>query len=85
MVNRGLRAQRDWVGRGGRDNPGKGVRLQAKTLLATLSAKLVFIVLYTLVLVCFLVLMEQIWPHLDISRILHFLQDKLPALFPRPH
>jgi hypothetical protein len=73
------------VGRGGRANPGKGVRVQAKTLLATLAAKLVFIVLYTLVLVCLLVLMEQIWPHLDISRILHFLQDKLPALFPRPH
>jgi len=84
LVNRGLRAQRDWVGRGGRTNPGKGARVQAKTFLATLSAKLVFIVFYTLALVCLLVLVEQIWPHLDISRILHFLQDKLPGLFPPP-
>lgn len=85
LVSRGLRAQRDWVWRGGRMNPSKGVKARTKTFLAGLVAKLVFLVLYTLALVCLLVLVEQIWPHLDISRILHFLQDKLPGLFPRPH
>jgi len=85
LVSRGLRAQRDWVWRGGRTNPKKGMRRKAKTFLAGLVAKLVFLVLYTLALVCLLVLVEQIWPSMDISRILHFLQDKLPGLFPRPH
>lgn len=85
LVNRGLRAQRDWVWRGGRTNPGKGARVRAKTFLASLVAKLLFFVLYTLALVCLLVLVEQIWPHLDISRILHFLQEHLPRLFPPPH
>lgn len=84
LVSRGLRAQRDWVWRGGRTNPGKGVRMRAKTFAAGLAAKLVFLVLYTLALVCLLVLVEQMWPHMDISRILHFLQDKLPGLFPPP-
>lgn len=84
LVSRGLRAQRDWVFRGGRTNPGKGVRVKAKTFLAALVVKLLFFVLYTLALVCLLVLVEQIWPDMDISRILHFLQDKLPGLFPRP-
>ncbi|MHC4514477.1 MAG: hypothetical protein ACYS5W_12335 [Planctomycetota bacterium] len=87
LVNRGLRAQRDWVGRGGRTNSaksGKSVKLQAKTFMAALVAKILFGVVYTLVLVFLLVLLEQIWPHLDISRILGFLQEKLPALFPPP-
>lgn len=85
LVSRGLRAQRDWVWRGGRTDPGKRVRVQAKTFLAGLVVKLLFFVLYTLALVCLLILVEQIWPHLDISRILHFLQERLPGLFPPPN
>ena len=77
LVSRGLRAQRDWVWRGGRTNPGKGAKMQAKTFFASLAAKLLFFALYTLALVCFLVLVEQMWPHMDISRILHFLQDRI--------
>ncbi len=84
LVDRGLRAQRDWVERGGRTNPGRGVRLQAKTFMAALVAKLLFGVIYTLALVCLLVLLEQLWPQLDISRILHFLQESLPGVFPLP-
>ena len=84
LVDRGLRAQRDWVLRGGRKNPGKRVGTHAKMFMAKLVAKGLFLVLYTLALVGLLVLIEQMWPHLDISNILYFLQEKLPGLFPPP-
>ena len=54
LAQQGLRAQRDWILRGGRENPGKPLGLQAKTLLAKITAQSLFAVVFAVVLVVLL-------------------------------
>ena len=82
LVQPGLRAQRDWVVRGGRETPGHGLRLRAKTGLAKLLVRALFFMLYLLVVLSLLLLLKQKWPAVDIYSGLRWLQHTLPGLFP---
>lgn len=66
LVQQGLNAQRDWVLRGGRENPKPGIGFKAKGLLARLCAQLLFGALFAAVLVAGLVLAKYKWPAFDI-------------------
>jgi hypothetical protein len=69
LVQQGLRAQRDWILRGGRETPRPGMSQRAKGLLARLCAQAIFFVIYTLVVVAALLLLRHKVPELDIYRI----------------
>lgn len=83
LTKQALRAQRDWVVRGGRQTPGKGVTFKAKSFVARLFARLIFLAILLPVVVVLLVLIKQKWPELDIYRILLWMQDMWPSMFPR--
>jgi hypothetical protein len=85
LVNRGLRAQRDWIARGGRPPGGERRRARAATRLKTwLAFALVRGFFYALLAVAFvlvLLLLKAGWPEIDIYRVLDWLRDALPGLF----
>ncbi|GAB4151738.1 MAG: hypothetical protein Fur0037_20470 [Planctomycetota bacterium] len=83
LVQQGLRAQRDWILRGGRLDPGKPLGVKAKTLLAkVLTQGIVFGIFF--VLTCMiLLLLRQKFPSADLYQILFWLQDHFPRAFPR--
>lgn len=66
LVQQGLVAQRDWILRGGRENPKPGIGRKAKGLLARLCAQIVFGALFAVVLVTGLVAAKYKWPAVDI-------------------
>ncbi|MBM3972653.1 MAG: hypothetical protein FJ301_00920 [Planctomycetes bacterium] len=66
LVQQGLIAQRDWILRGGRENPKPGIGRKAKGLLARLCAQFVFGALFAIVLVTGLVAARYKWPAVDI-------------------
>jgi hypothetical protein len=66
LVQQGLVAQRDWVLRGGRENPKPSIGRKAKGLLARLCAQLIFGALFAAVLVIGLVAVKYQWPAFDI-------------------
>jgi hypothetical protein len=84
LVQQGLRAQRDWIVRGGRENPSRPLGLRAKTLLAMVLSRLLFFAAYTAAVAVLLLLLKQKWPGLDLYRILYWLQAALPGVFPPP-
>ncbi len=84
LVQQGLRAQRDWILRGGRENPGKPLGVKAKTLLAMLLSRLFFFVLYTVAVCVLLLLLKQKLPWFDLYAVLRWLQDVWPSVFPPP-
>ena len=83
VMKQALRAQRDWVVRGGRETPGKGLTYRAKSIVARLAARLIFLAILLPVVVILLVLIRQKWPDLDIYVILGWLQDTWPSMFPK--
>ena len=83
LTERALRAQRDWVVRGGRQTPGKGLTYKTKSLVARLLARVVFLAILIPVVVTLLVLVKQKWPEFDIYRILLWLQNTWPSMFPK--
>ena len=83
VTKKALRAQRDWVVRGGRETPGKSVGYHAKSFVARMMARCIFMLIFIPMVVIVLVLVKQKWPELDIYRILHWLQDTWPTVFPR--
>ena len=83
MVQQALRSQRDWVVRGGRKTPGKGAKHHAKSFVAKLLARLIFMAIFIPVVVVLLVLMRHQWPWCDIYRILDWLAEVWPAVFGR--
>jgi hypothetical protein len=84
LVHQGLRAQRDWLLRGGREDPGRPLGVKAKTLLAKMLTQLIVLGIFSLLTVALLVLAKQEWPAFDIYRLLDWLQTTFPQTFPRP-
>ncbi len=83
LAQQGLRAQRDWILRGGRENPGKPLGLQAKTLLAKITAQSLFAVIFAVVLVVLLWVAKVRWPEFDVYRPLEWLRSTFPDLLPK--
>lgn len=84
LVQQALRAQRDWILRGGRENPGRPMGVRAKTLLAMLLSRVLFFGVYTLAVCVLLILLKQKLPWFDLYAILRWLQDVWPAVFTPP-
>lgn len=83
LAQRALRAQRDWILRGGRETPGKPIGLQAKTLLAKLVAQSIFLVFFTVAVVALLLLLKHQWPGADIYALLEWGKGLLAKLVPK--
>ena len=85
FLEKGLRAQRDWILRGGAAGGGvrrkKSMKSRGKGLLALLVARLVFFALYTVAVVALLILLKHRWPGMDVYALLDWLREALPALF----
>ena len=73
-----LKAQRDWIVRGGRQNPGKSLRAHSRSLLARLLARLIFFGVLLASVVILLVLCKLRWPEMDI----YAANDWLAATWP---
>ncbi len=80
LAQKGLRSQRDWILRGGRENPGKPLGLQAKTFLAKVVAQLLFGLLFAIVLVVLLLTINHKWPEINIYRVLEWVRSTFPQL-----
>lgn len=80
LLEQGLRAQRDWILRGGRETPGKPISVHAKTFVAKVVAQLIFVGVYTVVIVVLLLLLKHRWPEVDIYRALDWLYSTFPNL-----
>ncbi len=83
LAQKGLRAQRDWILRGGRENPGKPLSVQAKTLVAKLLTQLIFASIYAVLIVILLWVFKHKWPSMDIYRPLAWLYEAFPSLVPK--
>jgi hypothetical protein len=81
FTTQALRSQRDWVVRGGRETPGKGIRRHTKTFVARMLARLIFLAILIPAVVMLLVLVKHKWPDVDIYRILGWLKEVWPAVF----
>ncbi|MBM4060431.1 MAG: hypothetical protein FJ265_04940 [Planctomycetes bacterium] len=80
LLQQGLQAQRDWIMRGGREEPGTPVRVRAKGLLAKLCAQAIFLSLFSVVLIVALLLLKYKIPGFDIYRVLEWLYELFPSL-----
>jgi hypothetical protein len=83
LAQRGLKAQRDWILRGGRENPGKSLSVHAKTWIAKLLTQLIFLTAYSLVVVVLLLILKHKWPTADIYRLLAWTYEAFPNLVPK--
>ncbi len=81
LTRQALRSQRDWVVRGGRQNPGRSLKRRAKGLLASVVARLIFMALFIPAVIALLVLLKHGWPELDIYRALDWLAEAWPSVF----
>lgn len=79
LVQQGLAAQRDWILRGGRETPGRGLVHHSKGLLAKILAQLIFGAIYAVVIVVLLLLLKHKLPEFDIYRVLTWCQQTFGA------
>lgn len=75
LVQQGLQAQRDWIVRGGRETPSRPLTQQAKGLVAKVVAQMVFLGVYTAVVVVALLALKYRFPGVDIYRVLGWLSS----------
>ena len=80
VVEQALRAQRDWIQRGGREKAARSVSVRAKGLVAKLLAQFIFVAIYSVVMVVGLLAIKHGWPGADIYRLLEWLYGVFPAL-----
>ncbi len=80
LFEQGLRAQRDWIARGGRETPKPGVRSRGKRGLANLLARLIFFTLYTCAVIGLLTLLEAKWPQTNIYEVFEPFTDWVQGL-----
>ncbi|MEE2887985.1 MAG: hypothetical protein VX951_11210 [Planctomycetota bacterium] len=78
LATAALKSQRDWIVRGGRQTPGKNVRHRAKSMVARLMARLVFMAILLASVVALLILCKLRWPGVDI----YLANDWLAAAWP---
>lgn len=81
LIQRGLKAQRDWILRGGREMPGPRVKTRAKAFLARLLAQGLFLGLWTGSVLVLLVLLKARFPECDIYIVSNWLKDLMPGIF----
>lgn len=81
LSTQALKSQRDWVVRGGRETPGKGVSYHAKSFVARMVARLIFFGMFVVCAVLVLVLVKARWPEFDIYRLTEWLQRTWPGTF----
>jgi hypothetical protein len=79
LVQQGLRAQREWILRGGREVPGRPASARAKSIVARLLAQSIFLFVATLTVLAVLLALKNRWPDVDIYRILTWMQEAKPA------
>lgn len=77
LVQQGLKAQRDWIVRGGRERPAPPVSQRAKRFVARLVAQTIFCAVWTLVVIAVLLLLKHKLPEVDIYRLLGWIEDLL--------
>jgi len=82
LVQQGLRAQRDWILRGGRETPGPSLKSRGKGCVAAMIARALFFVLYTVAVVLLLLAVRHKWPDLDVYRLLEWLYGVFPSIRP---
>jgi hypothetical protein len=83
LIQRGLRAQRDWILRAAAGRPMRRLRVAGKTLLARILAQLLFFGLYSAAVVVLLLLLKLKWEGADIYRLLDMARSLLPGLVGR--
>lgn len=83
LVQQGLRAQRDWLLRGGRETPGKPVSVQAKTFVARLLVQTITVAIVAVLLVVALLILKHKFPAFDIYAVLTWVQQTFPNLLPK--
>ena len=69
VVQQALVAQRDWILRGGRENPGRGLAHKTKGLVAKLVAQFLVLVVYAVLLIGGLLLLQHKFPEWNIYRL----------------
>jgi len=79
IVQQGLRAQRDWILRGGREVPGRTIATKAKGMFAKLCAQMIFLALFSLVLWVALLLLKHKMPEFDLYKPLHWIYELFPS------
>lgn len=83
LAEKALKAQRDWILRGGRENPGKPLSVHAKTFVAKLLTQAIFLSVYSLVVLVLLLAIKHRWPEIDVYRVLTWLYGLFPSLVPK--
>lgn len=81
LAQKGLRAHRDWILRGGRENPGKPLGLQAKTFAAKVVAQALFGLVFALALVVLLLVVNHKWPSFNIYQLWADVRSAVGGLF----
>ncbi len=81
LTKMALKSQRDWVVRGGREAPGPRLRHQAKSFVAKMLARLIFMAILIIFLVVLLVVCKLCWPAVDIYAANDWLTTTWPSAF----
>lgn len=81
LTKMALKSQRDWVVRGGRETPGPRMRHQAKSFVARMLARLIFMAILITFLVALLVVCKLCWPVVDIYAANDWLATTWPSAF----
>lgn len=82
LAQQGLRAQRDWVLRGGRETPGPSMKARGKGCLAGILARLFFFAMYTVAVVLMLLVIRHRWDDMNLYRLLDWAYDVFPSIKP---
>jgi hypothetical protein len=82
LVQQGLRAQRDWIQRGGRETPGKSASVRAKTFVAKLTAQAIIFGVFVVLAVLSLLLIKHKWPEIDVYVLLEWFYGVFPSTRP---
>jgi hypothetical protein len=82
LVQQGLSAQRDWVWRGGRETPGPSMGRRTKGFFARITAQMIFLSIWAVIVVAALLALRLKFPGFDIYRVLGWLHDMFPELIP---
>ena len=83
LVQQGLRAQRDWILRGGRKDPGKSGSVKAKTFAAKLLTQAIFFGVFSVLAIVMLLLIKHKWPDANIYGLLDWAYGAFPSLSPK--
>jgi len=81
LTKMALKSQRNWVVRGGRETPSPRLRHQAKSFVAKMLTRLIFMTILITSLVILLVVCKLCWPAVDIYAANDWLSMTWPSAF----